>query len=226
MLHSWPWLRGEVRSRRHPLPPGHGRAASLSNTWAGGAASRAAIAAAILIGDRSGLSDEDQRRLQEAGTYHVIAISGGTSRSFTTILLGALRVARVPSRIAAVVTIAALVLYGQLTGSSASVMRAVTGACSTCRVKSSIIAAPPSMRWPSRPLPSWRFRPLAVFDAGFVLSFGATLGHSCWERRDWWPGWWANFQRGSGQQLGRHHRDGRWRLFSSPRSRRRSRSCR
>ena len=69
----------------------------------------AAIAAAILIGDRSGLSDEDQRRLQEAGTYHVIAISGGNIAILTTILLGALRVARVPARIAAAVTIAALV---------------------------------------------------------------------------------------------------------------------
>ena len=37
----------------------------------------AAIATAILIGDRTGLPDEDERRLQEAGTYHVIAISGG-----------------------------------------------------------------------------------------------------------------------------------------------------
>ena len=41
----------------------------------------AAIATAILIGDRTGLPDDDERRLQEAGTYHVIAISGATSRS-------------------------------------------------------------------------------------------------------------------------------------------------
>ena len=50
-----------------------------------------AIAAAILIGDRSGLSDDDQRRLQEAGTYHVIAISGGNIAILTTILLAAMR---------------------------------------------------------------------------------------------------------------------------------------
>ena len=37
----------------------------------------AAIVSAILIGDRAGLEDDVQRRLQEAGTYHVIAISGG-----------------------------------------------------------------------------------------------------------------------------------------------------
>src|SRR5439155_22805687 len=39
----------------------------------------AAIVASIVIGDRAGLGDEVQRRLQEAGTHHVSAISGGIS---------------------------------------------------------------------------------------------------------------------------------------------------
>src|SRR5438552_3258686 len=37
----------------------------------------AAIVSAVLIGDRSGLPDDVRTRLQAAGTYHVIAISGG-----------------------------------------------------------------------------------------------------------------------------------------------------
>ena len=37
----------------------------------------AAIGTAILIGDRAQLSPEMEQRLQEAGTYHVVAISGG-----------------------------------------------------------------------------------------------------------------------------------------------------
>ena len=37
----------------------------------------AAIASAVLIGDRTGLPDETREALQAAGTYHVIAISGG-----------------------------------------------------------------------------------------------------------------------------------------------------
>lgn len=36
-----------------------------------------AVAVAILIGDRGSLDSDVERRLQEAGTYHVIAISGG-----------------------------------------------------------------------------------------------------------------------------------------------------
>ena len=35
---------------------------------------------AVLIGDRTGLDPADEERCEDAGTYHVIAISGGTSR--------------------------------------------------------------------------------------------------------------------------------------------------
>ena len=61
--------------------------------WSG---QSAAIAIAILIGDRSGLSDEDERRLQEAGTYHVIAISGGNIAILAAILLFLLRLVQLP----------------------------------------------------------------------------------------------------------------------------------
>src|SRR5262249_45034253 len=47
----------------------------------------AAIVAAIVIGDRAGLDDEVQRRLQDAGTYHVIAISGGNIAILAGLLL-------------------------------------------------------------------------------------------------------------------------------------------
>ena len=53
----------------------------------------AAIVIAILIGDRVGLDDEVQRRLQEAGTYHVIAISGGNIAILAGLMLWLLRVA-------------------------------------------------------------------------------------------------------------------------------------
>ena len=48
-----------------------------------------AIVAAIVIGDRAGLDDRVQRRLQEAGTYHVIAISGGNIAILAGVLVGA-----------------------------------------------------------------------------------------------------------------------------------------
>ena len=64
-------------------------------------AQSAAIVAAILIGDRAGLSVDVQRRLRTAGTYHVIAISGGArTRNFDYLRmagsLGAAEIIRKP----------------------------------------------------------------------------------------------------------------------------------
>jgi predicted membrane metal-binding protein len=50
----------------------------------------AAIVSAVLIGDRSGLPDDIRERLQAAGTYHVIAISGGNIAILTALLLAVL----------------------------------------------------------------------------------------------------------------------------------------
>ena len=49
-----------------------------------------AVATAILIGDRAALAPDEERRLQEAGTYHVIAISGGNIALLTGLLLAVL----------------------------------------------------------------------------------------------------------------------------------------
>ena len=64
-------------------------------TGAGVAAgAEAAIATAILIGDRAGLDQDVEERLQRAGTFHVIAISGGNIAILTALILGLLRTRR------------------------------------------------------------------------------------------------------------------------------------
>jgi competence protein ComEC len=136
----------------------------------------AGVASAIIIGDRSGLLQEDERRLQAAGTYHVIAISGGNIAIFTTLLLMMVRVFAVPRRLGASATIAVLLFYGRITGAAASVDRAIAaavlylggrlldhqGAAVNLLAIAAVIALAVS--------------PAAVFDPGFILSFGATLG--------------------------------------------------
>src|SRR5207249_4834501 len=87
-------------------------------------AQSAAIVAAIVIGDRAGLGDAVQRRLQEAGTYHVIAISGGNIAILAGLLLGAFRVAGWLGRTAMLSAMAALLAYARLVGGGASVDRA------------------------------------------------------------------------------------------------------
>ena len=64
---------------------------------------------AILIGDRAGLNDEVQRRLQEAGTYHVIAISGGNIAILAGLLLGAVRLGGYLGRAAMIAVVVTLV---------------------------------------------------------------------------------------------------------------------
>ena len=79
---------------------------------------------AVLIGDRAGLDADTRRRLQAAGTYHVIAISGGNIAILTGVLLGVLRLAGAPARLAAAAVILCLLAYWQIVGSEQSVARA------------------------------------------------------------------------------------------------------
>jgi competence protein ComEC len=136
----------------------------------------AAVAIAILIGDRTGLSDEDERRLQDAGTYHVIAISGGNIAILAVFLVGITRALRIPYRLAAGLSIVFLLFYGEIAAGSASVERAVTAACvflvallldhRGAALNVVAVAAVLAMA----------VRPVTPADGGFLLSFGATLG--------------------------------------------------
>ena len=89
----------------------------------------AAIVAAILIGDRAGLTDDVQRRLQAAGTYHVIAISGGNVAILTALCVAVLRLVVRSFRAVALITMGTVAAYGWLVGAQPSVSRAVTAAC-------------------------------------------------------------------------------------------------
>ena len=136
----------------------------------------AAIAIAILIGDRSGLSDADERRLQEAGTYHVIAISGGNIAILAAILLTLLRVMR-------------CAVHG-VRGSDDCGAALLRSACQWRRLglesgdrrvhlsrrPDARSAGPAAECACRRRLRGARASPLAAFDGGFILSFGATLG--------------------------------------------------
>ena len=136
----------------------------------------AAVAIAILIGDRSGLSDEDERRLQEAGTYHVIAISGGNIAILAAMLLFLLRRIQVPPGASSGLTIVALICYGQIASGGASVSRAVTAASIYLGGRMLDHRGPPLNALAVAAAGGLAASPLSAFDGGFILSFGATLG--------------------------------------------------
>jgi competence protein ComEC len=135
----------------------------------------AGIVAAIVIGDRVGLDEEVQRALQEAGTYHVIAISGGNIAILAGLMLGAFRFTGFLGRTAMAAAIVALVLYGYFVGGGASVDRATMTAVVYFAGRAIDQRSPPLNTLAVVASLLVATGPLAVVDPAFVLTFGATL---------------------------------------------------
>ena len=140
--------------------------------WSGRSAG---VVSAILIGDRSGLSADDEQRLQAAGTYHVIAISGGNIALLTMMLLVLARWGGMRPRVSACVAIAIVAFYGYLAGLAPSVARATLGGvvflfARTLDHRGSALNAVGVAA-----IAAGLRAPLSTVDPGFVLSFGATV---------------------------------------------------
>ena len=136
----------------------------------------AGVTTAVLIGDRSGLAIEDERRLQEAGTYHVIAISGGNIAILAVVLVSACRVLLVPSPAAAILTASLLIFYGVIAAGAASVSRAVTVAVVVLAARAMDHRGIAVNTLAIAAVLAIAVEPAAVLDVGFMLSFGATAG--------------------------------------------------
>ena len=170
----------EVLSRGSALDETMGAIRAFARRAITGAVGRwspqsAAIVTAIVIGDRAGLNDDVQRRLQEAGTYHVIAISGGNIAILAGLLLGVFRVAGVLGRTAMLSAVAALVAYARLVGGGASVDRATLMAVVYFGARAFDQRSPPLNALAVVAGLIVAADPLAIADPAFLLTFGATL---------------------------------------------------
>jgi competence protein ComEC len=134
----------------------------------------AAIVTAVLIGDRTGLPDRVRDRLQAAGTYHVIAISGGNIAVLAGLYLGVLMVAGVRGRVAALAAVAGLLAYAQVVTTGPSVWRATLMALVYLSARALDVRTPPWQATAAAAGLMVAARPLDVRDVGFVLTFGAT----------------------------------------------------
>ena len=132
------------------------------------------IATAILIGDRTGLDHDVTDRLQAAGTYHVIAISGGNIAIFASTLLLAAWLARVPRVLANAGAMAGVWLYAALVGGGSSVVRAAAMATVYLGLQMRDLRAPPLCVLAAAAGVMLVASPLAAVDAGFLLTVGAT----------------------------------------------------
>ncbi len=133
-----------------------------------------AIATAILIGDRGALDPEVERRLQEAGTYHVIAISGGNIAILAGLVLGALWWVGAGARWSAGAAIATLALFAFVAGGGASVVRATLMACVYLSLRLIDQRTSPVHALALTGVALLVVSPLAIADVGFWLTFGAT----------------------------------------------------
>ena len=134
----------------------------------------AAIVTAVLIGDRTGLPDAVRMRLQTAGTYHVIAISGGNIAILAALVIGLLVLVGLHGRVTAVLAITTLVAYSLIVTAGPSVWRATLMAVTYLLARLVDHRTPPwhAIALAAGVLVVWQ--PLDVRDAGFVLTFGAT----------------------------------------------------
>jgi competence protein ComEC len=134
----------------------------------------AAITTAILIGDRAGLDDAVTRALQEAGTYHVIAISGGNVAILAGCLLAGGRLLRLPWRANFGAAATVLVGYAHLASGGSSVTRATTMAVVylAARMLDQRGSAAGSLGIAATLILCGA--PLSLVEPGFLLTFGAT----------------------------------------------------
>jgi competence protein ComEC len=137
-------------------------------------AQSAGIVTAIVIGDRAGLDDGLERRLQEAGTYHVIAISGGNIAILAGLTLAGFRVAGLLGRTAMLTAIAGLLAFDYVVGGGASVNRATLMAVVYLAARAIDLRGPPFNALALVAGLLVAVQPLAVADPGFLLTFGAT----------------------------------------------------
>jgi competence protein ComEC len=134
----------------------------------------AGIVTAVLIGDRTGLPDELRDRLQAAGTYHVIAISGGNIAVLAGLGFGLFMLVGVQGRMAAVGAIGLLLVYAQIATAGPSVWRATVMAVLYLTARLIDHRTPAWQATSAAAAVMVVAQPLDVRDPGFVLTFGAT----------------------------------------------------
>lgn len=135
----------------------------------------AALVRALVLGDRTALDDDFRDDLRRTGTAHLISISGlhvTVLAALIAMLLGLF----MPRRRANLIAILLLIPYGALIGFNAPFVRAL--------VMFALIAFAPVAGHPSDSITRLCaamlgyliVKPMAIDDAGFVLSFAASAG--------------------------------------------------
>jgi competence protein ComEC len=130
---------------------------------------------ALLLGERGRLAEATVQTLQQSGLFHLIAISGAHIAIISFFLFHLLRLCRLPVPLRSIFIIAALIFYALLVEGRPSVIRATT---------MTIIYLLGKLLWKDTHLLNTLsaaalflllVNPLQLVEAGFILTFMATL---------------------------------------------------
>jgi competence protein ComEC len=130
----------------------------------------------MVLGDKAGIDEEDVEAFRIAGTYHVLAISGAQVALLAALLVVPLRRAGVPRLPEAVLVTATLWAYAILVGADVPVVRAALMAGVLLLGRTVDLDSDLANLLGLAAFGLIVVRPSDVGDAGFQLSFAATLG--------------------------------------------------
>jgi competence protein ComEC len=134
----------------------------------------AAVSAALLLGERGGLTSESSRRLQEAGLSHLLAVSGFNVAVLAGLALGLLAAVRIRGRVAAALCLPVLWGYLLLNGDESSVARAVLMATLLLGSRVAWRRSDARNALGAAAIAQLAVAPDRIHDAGFQLTFLAT----------------------------------------------------
>jgi competence protein ComEC len=135
-----------------------------------------AVVRAMVLGDRTGLERETEEAFRIAGTYHVLALSGAQVALVAALLLWPLRYLCTSPALQAAVVSSLLGGYALLVGADVPVVRAVLMAVTVLVGRCVDLDADAANLLGGAGLLLLLARPGDCGDAGFQLSFAATLG--------------------------------------------------
>ena len=136
---------------------------------------QAELCIGLVIGDRTGLSEEVQEDFKNANLTHMLAVSGS---HFTYIILAVtyLNNGIKRKRLGNIITIIVIILFMNLTGNTASVVR--SGIMAIITVLSSFVYKKSDI-WTSMAIAiiiQLVQNPYIIFDIGLILSYGGVIG--------------------------------------------------
>ena len=159
-----------------------------------------AVVAAMLIGDRTLAPPETERAFRDAGTLHLMAVSGLHVGLLSLLIYGVAVLAGVPRRKALAILLFVLPLYAALCGARPSVVRAVLMATAVILGLRRGLSGQAMNGLGLAALVLLAYSPWNALDVGFQLSFAATLAiiaafrpedpaDTSWERPGRWRTW-------------------------------------